>query len=185
MNLKLNLGCGHKILAGYLNVDKYGEPDLKHDLETFPWPWESRSVEEIVLSHVLEHLGKDTQTYQKTIQELYRICAPRAKVHITVPHHRHLHFFADPTHVRPITPLGLQLLSKKLNYQWKEAGAANSTLGIYWNVDFEIKKVEYVPSADWFYLHPEKEVNMQKLIRESEIYNNLVTEIRIQLEAVK
>ena len=32
-DIKLNLGCGEKRLPGYLNVDKFGTPDLKHDLE--------------------------------------------------------------------------------------------------------------------------------------------------------
>ena len=62
-NLKLNLGCGEKRIPDYINVDKYGNPDIKHDLELFPWPWENNSVSEILLIHVLEHLGKDTDVY--------------------------------------------------------------------------------------------------------------------------
>ena len=86
-NLNLNLGCGTKRLEGYINVDKFGEPDLCFDLETFPYPWQDNSVAKIKLHHVLEHLGQETKTYLKIIQELYRICQPEAKIDITVPHH--------------------------------------------------------------------------------------------------
>ena len=40
--MKLNLGSGSKILKGYVNVDKfqYYNPDVVHDLEKFPYPFE-------------------------------------------------------------------------------------------------------------------------------------------------
>ncbi|MGH7999079.1 MAG: hypothetical protein ACREPR_06535 [Brasilonema sp.] len=43
-DLRLNLGCGAKRLDGYINVDKFGTPDLRFDLETFPYPWANDSV---------------------------------------------------------------------------------------------------------------------------------------------
>ncbi len=113
--LKLNLGCGDLKMPGYINVDKYGTPDIKHDLESFPWPWETNSVSEIILIHVLEHLGQDIETYFGIFKEMYRICFHGAKIRIVVPHFRHDFFYDDPTHVRVVTPLGLQLFSKKQN----------------------------------------------------------------------
>ena len=52
-DLRLNLGCGAKRLDSYVNVDKFGEPDLRFDLETFPYPWNNDSVAEIEMRHVL------------------------------------------------------------------------------------------------------------------------------------
>jgi hypothetical protein len=45
--LRLNLGCGMNRLDGYVNVDRQGEPDLRHDLDVIPWPWPDDSVSEI------------------------------------------------------------------------------------------------------------------------------------------
>src|SRR5215467_8699044 len=95
--LKLNLGCGEKRYPGYVNVDKHGTPDLVHDLETFPWPWDNDSVCEILLYHVLEHLGQQPSVFLGIMKEMYRVCQANARVFIVVPHFRHDLFFHDPT----------------------------------------------------------------------------------------
>lgn len=183
--LRLNLGCGVRLLEGYLNVDKFGEPDLRFDLETFPWPWEDNSVSEIKLIHVLEHLGQQSETYLKIIQEIYRICCPDAIIHIIVPHHRHDDFVHDPTHVRAITPLGLNLFSKKLNQQWQAQGCANSLLGMYLDVDLEVIKTSVVPSEFWYEKYPNQSQDIQLLLHESALYNNLIKEIEMFVKVIK
>ena len=183
--LKLNLGCGENKRSDYINVDKFGTPDIKHDLETFPWPWETNSVSEILLNHVLEHLGQDIEIYFSIFKEMYRICAHGAHIRIVVPHFRHHHFYDDPTHVRVVTPLGLQLFSQKLNKLWIEQGAANSPLGLYLDINFELKQTVIKPSEDWFRLHPDKNVDVRLLQQESNIYNNLIEQYEMILEVIK
>jgi hypothetical protein len=183
--LRLNLGCGAKRLPGYVNVDKYGEPELKRDLETFPWPWADNAVSEILLSHVLEHLGHDPHVYLRIIQEMYRVCHGGARIQITVPHWRHDYFCDDPTHVRPITPLGLMLFSQRLNREWIAQGAANSPLGLYLGVDFELLETRYQPSAHWYRLHPGPSVDLNLLLAESALYNNLIEQLEMTLQVVK
>jgi len=184
-DLRLNLGCGAKRLDGYVNVDKFGEPDLRFDLETFPYPWDNNSVAEIEMHHVLEHLGQQTEVYLKIIQELYRICKPGAKLHITVPHHRSDSFFHDPTHVRAITPVGLSMLSKRQNREWLANSKAFTLLALYLDVDFELVHVAYTPGELWFERYPESASDTQFLLKESAIYSNLIKQVEMIVIAVK
>ena len=183
--LNLNLGCGAKLRENYLNVDKFGEPDLKVDLEELPWPWEDNSVATIELSHVLEHLGQQTSVYLKIIQEMYRVCKPNATVHIVVPHHRHDNLLHDPTHVRPITPYSLSMFSQKFNKECQLKGQPTTPLGIYLGVDFELVKTVYVPSKLWYKFETERADDMDYLLEQSSFYNNLIQEVDMTLMAIK
>lgn len=183
--LRLNLGCGARRLTGFVNVDKFGDPDVKHDLETFPWPWDSDSVDEIILLHVLEHLGQDPKVYLGIMQEMYRVCRGGARIFIVVPHFRHDFFWDDPTHVRAVTPLGLSLFSQRLNHEWIACGAANSPLGLYLGINFELLRTNYRPSSHWFRRHPEPTVNLESLLEESALYNNLIEQIEMELQVIK
>jgi CRISPR/Cas system-associated endonuclease/helicase Cas3 len=184
-DLRLNLGCGAKRLDGYINVDRFGEPDLRFNLETFPYPWKDNSIIEIEMHHVLEHLGQQTETYLKIIQELYRICKPGAKVHITVPHHRSDRFFHDPTHVRPITSVGLRMFSKRQNQEWQIHGKAFTLLALYLDVDFELVEVVYTPSEAWLERYPESASDTELMLKESVIYSNLIKDVEMTLVVIK
>jgi hypothetical protein len=143
--LRLNLGCGFKKLPGFVNVDKEPlcQPDVLWDLEAFPWPWETGSVEEVVASHSLEHLGASADVWIGIIRELWRVCRPGARIAIEVPHPRHQNFMHDPTHVRAITPVGLAMFSQARNLADLEAGGAETKLGLFNGVDFEVEQVGY------------------------------------------
>ncbi len=52
----LNLGCGTVKWPGWIGVDAYGEPDVRHDLNVTPWPFADASVDQILAAHVFEHL---------------------------------------------------------------------------------------------------------------------------------
>ena len=81
---KLNLGSGEFLKDGYVNVDYYSisNPDVSHDLNKFPYPFEDNSFELVEADHVLEHLAQPFEV----MRELYRICASGATIHIRVPH---------------------------------------------------------------------------------------------------
>ena len=77
------------------------------------------------------------------------------------------------------------MFSKRLNKIWAAQGAANSPLGLYLDIDFELKQTVIKPSSDWFRLHPEKNVDIKLLVQESKIYNNLIEQYDMILEVIK
>jgi SAM-dependent methyltransferase len=184
---KLNLGCGDRKRDGYLNVDVSPEcaPDEVVDLESLPWPFEDDSADEILMSHVLEHLGADSRTFLGIIQELYRVCRHDAVVHVIVPHPRHDDFLIDPTHVRPILPETFQLFSKARNITWRQKGAANTPLALILDVDFEIARVNYTIDEPWLTLLGSGELDRDGLELAIRQHFNVVKQIEVDLKVIK
>lgn len=169
--MKLNLGCGHKKLYGWVNVDILPPADQLWNLENLPWPWEDNSVESVRMIHVLEHLGESKDAYLGIIKELYRVCKPNADIFIVVPHPRHDDFLNDPTHVRPITPESLLLFSKEENEKNIAAGYSNTPLALQLGVDFQLVKVTLRAAEDFQEKH--------------HLYNNTIKQIEIELRVIK
>lgn len=178
--LKLNLGCGFDKIPGYENVDQAPEcnPDRVVDLERFPWPWKDNSVDEVLLTHTLEHLGQDPEVYLKIWKELWRISAPGARIHIAVPHPRHDNFAHDPTHVRAVTPEGLALFDQK---------AHPRGLGREQGIDFALlpENVEYFYVAEAAEAVKQGRMTLQGLEQLRTRQYNVSNEIRMTLEACK
>jgi len=80
--MKLNLGCGNTRKERYIGVDiaKKGTADIVCDLNK-AMPFRYNSIEEIYMSHVLEHLDDPV----KTMEELYRILAPGGMLKLVLP----------------------------------------------------------------------------------------------------
>lgn len=177
--MRLNLGCGRDKRAGYINVDKHAvfEPDRVVDLESTPWPFPDNAVDEIVLHHVLEHLGQQTETFLAILVELYRILKVGGVIEITVPHPRCDLYLGDPTHVRPITPAMFQLLSKKNCAEWSRLGTPHTRLAEILGVDFEVGQIRNRLAPAWAQ-RMEQEKWPQARVREAaELYNNVVEEV--------
>ena len=86
---KLNLGCGDKVLVGYDNFDLYPYNDKvkKIDLNNLPLPFPDDYADEILLSHVFEHLSVNRLDFMR---EISRICKMGGKVVINVPGNKNI-----------------------------------------------------------------------------------------------
>ena len=111
---------------------------------------------------------------------VYRICKNQAIINIAVPHPRHDDFISDPTHVRPITVLGLSLYNKELNEEWAKKGAANTPLGLIHDVDFRISEVNYVIDDEIMTKHQNGELDRLQLDFYMKHYNNVIKQINIK-----
>src|SRR5450631_3827069 len=149
--MKINLGCGSDYRPGWLNVDQFDNrsPDLVVNIDQPPWPMESNYADHILLKHVLEHVGKDSETFLAIIKELYRICKPDATIEIHVSHPRHNDFLGDPTHVRPVLPEMFTYFDLAAVEQWQATGLPGTPLAIYLEVDFETVETKFFLDPQW------------------------------------
>ena len=180
--MKLNIGSGYTKLEGFTTIDydQKANPDYCLDLEKDKLPFEDNTVEVVVAHHILEHLGDG---YFHLLQELYRVCKHNAVIDIRVPHPRHDAFLADPTHKRPITPMGLRMFNQKFNQFCIEQEFPTSTLGMYFDVDFDIIEWSYIPEHRYkeFFADKTKEF-IDEYINER---NNVISEYHIKLAVIK
>lgn len=93
---KLNLGCGMFKKEGYVNVDCVAGvgPDIVHDLNKIPYPFQDNYFDVAELDHVLEHLDDPFAA----MKELHRIVKPQGLVVVKVPHFSR--GFTHPEHKR-------------------------------------------------------------------------------------
>ncbi len=81
---KLNLGSGEFPKPGFVNVDYYSriQPDVVHDLDVIPYPFQEDEFDLVEADHCLEHLRDPFAV----MREIHRITKPGGIVRIRVPH---------------------------------------------------------------------------------------------------
>lgn len=171
-SLRLNLGCGRNILAGWTNVDWMALPgvDVVADLgacRRTPLPFADDSVDEFLLSHVIEHIPDSLAL----MQELHRIACAGAKARIRVPHGASDDAWEDPTHVRAYFPGSFGYFSQPY----------------YWRADYGYRG-DWQPNA--ITLHVPAAListaeSLDALYARTRSERNLVTELVVELEAIK
>jgi predicted SAM-dependent methyltransferase len=85
--VKLNLGCGHKLWDGFINIDhpdgnySGAEPDVKCDIKHLPF--EDNYADEIHAIHVIEHIY--LWEVEATLKEWLRVLRPGGLLVLELP----------------------------------------------------------------------------------------------------
>ena len=66
-----------------LDINPENHPDVVHDLQVTPWPFEDNAFGRIVAHHVLEHLND----VAGCMGEMHRVCRKDGVIYIELPHH--------------------------------------------------------------------------------------------------
>ena len=99
---RLNIGCGLDVRPGWVNLDcvDYGGNTVA-DLTRYPWPFPESHFDEVLASHILEHLPN----FNAVINEVWRVGKPGALVVVRVPFFLSTKYDSEPDHR---TPFGIR-----------------------------------------------------------------------------
>lgn len=136
---QLDVGCAFRKPNGYWGIDRVHVPgvDQVHDLAQFPWPLPDNHFEEIRVWHILQFLP-DTV---RTIEEVWRVARPNARVTIAVPYYASALAFGDPAHSRYFTEETFKFFTTDSWYIRHH--------GAYTNARFTITKQELRTTGSW------------------------------------
>jgi len=115
--LSLDIGCGNQKVPGAIGIDKFKTQvvDVVCDLEKCPFlPFKDDIFDEIHAYHVLEHL-EDTV---KIMEEIWRVCKPKGKVFIRVPHYSGRKAWIDPTHKKSFSVFSFDYFGENENFRY-------------------------------------------------------------------
>jgi SAM-dependent methyltransferase len=106
----LDIGCGKNKPPGAIGIDRVALPgvDVVHDLNSFPYPFEDSSFDEIHATHVIEHLD----SIVRAMEEIHRLARPNAKVVVITPHYSDSQSWNDPTHKWHLTTYSFRYFQK-------------------------------------------------------------------------
>lgn len=133
--VKLDIACGLNKKEGFIGIDYVKEKgvDIVHDLNKYPWPIKSNSVDEIFCAHYIEHIPHEVKGHKEDgfflfFNEIDRILKkpefdpnnPNMPISgyadFVAPYYSSMRAWWDPTHRRAISEMSFQYLNKA----WRE-----------------------------------------------------------------
>ena len=77
-----------------VDLSPRSQADVIHDLDVFPYPFDSDSFDLVIMQDILEHLVD----VPRVLREAHRIARDGALVRIRTPHYSSYYAYNDPTH---------------------------------------------------------------------------------------
>jgi SAM-dependent methyltransferase len=105
----LDLGCGSNKWPGSVGVDisSNTDADIVHDLNVYPYPLEDSCFDQVLLQDVVEHIDEPI----RLMEEVHRVCRPRARVQLRTPHFSSVLAYGDPTHRHYFSRIAVESLA--------------------------------------------------------------------------
>lgn len=121
-----------------LDINPDATPDVIHDLEDLPLPFEDNTFDEIHAYEVLEHTGKqgDWRFFFNQWSDFWRILKPGGLVCGTSPMWNCIWTWGDPGHSRIVSRTSLTFLSQK-QYQQQIGNTAMTDYRFIYKADFD------------------------------------------------
>lgn len=163
----LDLGCGTAKEKGTIGADIVPLPDVDviANLAEYPYPFADNSFDDIYLNDVIEHLP-DTIA---TMEEIYRIARPDARVFIRVVNWNSHYTAMDPTHVKAFTENSFDFFGKRVGRSY------------YSHARFDVVRVDYQYSA-----RAKKHFRSERLMKFLSFYLcNVLEGLNFELRVVK
>ena len=134
-----------------LDISPSCNPDVVHDLNQLPWPFEDESFDEIHAYEVLEHLGSqgDYKSFFAHFDEIHRILKPGGHLMASTPAWDKIWAWSDPGHTRVISEGTLIFLDRD-NY-----GREDSPMTDYRDIykgDFKLEGLREAADSIYFVL---------------------------------
>jgi len=124
--LRLHVGCGDNLKAGWVNVDLHPAADLRLDVRR-PWPFPDGCAGEVYAEHLFEHLEWPDEG-GRFLAEAFRVLRGGGALRISVPDlERHARAYAggDEEFARafaPFLPPWAATRADALNHHFRQGG---------------------------------------------------------------
>lgn len=166
----LNLGCANNHEPGFVNLDANPDihPDVLHDMESTPLPFESNRFDCVLGSHIFEHVHR----FVPLMEDLHRIIKPGGFLVAVTPYGSSDNAWDNPHHVRCFTESTWCYFDQEL---YKTDGAGNGATQGY-KGDFKVEQLILIPSPEF---HDDPELEFKK-----RHWRNVIQEIHAVLRKV-